>query len=89
VQLPKQFVLERGAHPHERFAVVNKQPDAELDAGQPASAVVDVCGQSDVDGRSTAMDGKQEHRSRLLPSTKATVSCGLLDPRPTGPSDDE
>jgi hypothetical protein len=29
-----KVVIERGAHPNERFAVINEQPDVELDAGQ-------------------------------------------------------
>jgi hypothetical protein len=34
VQVPEQVVVERGAHPHEPFAVIDQQPDVELDAGQ-------------------------------------------------------
>jgi hypothetical protein len=34
VQVPNRVVVKRGAHPNERFAVINEQPDVELDAGQ-------------------------------------------------------
>ena len=34
MQVPEQVVVERGAHPNEPFAVVDQQPDVELDAGQ-------------------------------------------------------
>jgi hypothetical protein len=34
VQVPEQVVVERGAHPDEPFAVIDQQPDVELDAGQ-------------------------------------------------------
>ena len=34
MQVPKQVVIERGAHPHEPFAVIDQQPNVELDAGQ-------------------------------------------------------
>jgi hypothetical protein len=33
VQVPKRVVVARGTHPNEPFAVINEQPDAELDAG--------------------------------------------------------
>src|SRR5215207_6558444 len=34
VQVPEQIVVECGAHPNEPFAVIDQQPDVELDAGQ-------------------------------------------------------
>jgi hypothetical protein len=34
VPVPEQIVVERGAHPNEPCAVVDQQPDVELDAGQ-------------------------------------------------------
>ena len=39
--MPEQVVIERGAHANEPFAVIDQQPDVELDAGQlrrPAGA---------------------------------------------------
>ena len=32
--MPEQIVVERGAHPNQPFAVIDQQPDVELDAGQ-------------------------------------------------------
>ena len=32
--MPEQLVVERGAHPDQAFAVIDQQPDVELDAGQ-------------------------------------------------------
>ena len=32
--MPEQVVVERGAHPDETLAVIDEQPDVELDAGQ-------------------------------------------------------
>ena len=32
--MPEQVVVERGAHPDQPFAVIDQQPDVELDAGQ-------------------------------------------------------
>ena len=32
--MPEQVVIERGAHPDEPLAVIDQQPDVELDAGQ-------------------------------------------------------
>jgi hypothetical protein len=34
VQVPKQIVVERGAHAHGPLSVIDQQPDVELDAGQ-------------------------------------------------------
>ncbi len=34
VQVPEQIVVERGAHPDKPLAVIDQQPDVELDAGQ-------------------------------------------------------
>jgi len=34
VQVPEQVVVERRAHPHQALAVVDEQPDVELDARQ-------------------------------------------------------
>jgi hypothetical protein len=31
VQVPEQVVVERGAHPNEPFAMIDQQPDVELD----------------------------------------------------------
>src|SRR5215210_3087974 len=34
MQMPEQVVIERGAHPHQPRAVIDQQPDVELDPGQ-------------------------------------------------------
>jgi len=34
MQVPEQVVVERGAHPNEPFAVIDEQPDVELDPSQ-------------------------------------------------------
>jgi hypothetical protein len=32
--MPEQVVIDGRAHPNETFAVIDQQPDVELDAGQ-------------------------------------------------------
>jgi hypothetical protein len=34
VQVPEQVVIDRGAHANQAFAVIDQQPDRELDAGR-------------------------------------------------------